>query len=451
MTIRTLFHLRAARLALCFVVALGAASSGLAGPAADEAYVIENARIVTVSGATIEKGAVAISGGKIVAVGPTVAAPAGAKRIDGSGLSVYPGMIDSASQLGIIEVGSISATNDTNEIGDMKPQLRALEAFNPNSEFIPSARINGITTSVTVPGGGIVSGQAVIVDLAGFTIDQMVVKPSAALALDFPSGVGGEFFDFQTFSLKRSSDAEARKARDKRLDELQTLFDSARAYGKALDARRVDATLPPLAEDRKLAAMQPVLTGELPLLVSANDFRDVKRAVEFVEKQGARMILRSNARFGPFDLGVVAAFLAEKKIPVVFGPMYTLAASEDDRYDLPQQAPAALAKAGVPFAFASEDSAMVRDLPYQAAMAVAYGGLSKDDAFRALSLWPAKIWGIADRVGSIEIGKQANLFVTTGDPMEPRTDVRYVFVRGHSVPMTSRQTQFFDQFKNRVP
>lgn len=444
---------RACALTFSLIVASSGVVSAFSGaePVAGESYVIENARIVTVTGPTIEKGSIAIADGKIVAVGATASAPAGAKRIDGTGLTVYPGLIDSSSQMGLVEISSVSATNDASEMGDYNPHLRAYESFNPANEFIPMARINGITTSVSTPAGGTISGQMVITDLDGFSIEQMVVRPSAAMVLKFPTGVGGESFDFQTFSMKRSSDADARKARDKKLDEIVALFDRARAYGMAVKARTTDASLPPLDEDLELAALQPVLAGELPFFVAADDFRDVKRAVEFCEKQKVKMILRSDARFGPFDLAVVAAFLKEKKIAVIFGPMYNLPADDDDRYDMPQQAPAAMARAGVPFAFASEDSAMVKDLPYQAAMAVAYGGLSKDDALKALTIWPATIWGIADRSGSIEVGKQANLFVTNGDPMEPRTDVKHVFIRGRNIPLVSRQTLLYDAYKNRVP
>lgn len=437
-------------LALLALPLLGTAALG-SGPAAAESYVIENARLVTVSGPAIEKGSIVIVDGKIAAVGATVTAPAGAKRIDGTGLSVYPGMIDAASRLGLVEVGSIAATNDASEIGDIKPQLRAFESFNPANEFIPMARINGITTAVSTPGGGLIAGQVVVADLDGYSIEQMAIRPSAAMALSFPSGVGGESFDFATFSVKRSSDSDARKAREKRLDDLAGLFDRARSYAKAVKARASDPTLPPLEEDLGLAALEPVLSGQLPLFVAANDFRDVKRAVEFCEKQNVKMILRSDASFGPFDLAAVASFLKEKKIAVIFGPMYTLPSDEDDRYDMPQRAPGALARAGVPFAFASEDSAMAKDLPYQAAMAVAYGGLSKDDAIRALTLWPATIWGVADRIGSLEVGKQANLFVTNGDPLEPRTDVKYLFIRGRNIPLVSRQTQLYDAYKSRVP
>jgi imidazolonepropionase-like amidohydrolase len=143
--------------------------------------------------------------------------------------------------------------------------------------------------------------------------------------------------------------------------------------------------------------------------------------------------------------------LAQKKVPVIVGPMYTLPRMEDDRYDLPQEAPAALAKAGVRFAFSTDDPAMVRDLPYNAAMAVAYGGLSKDDALKAITIWPAEIWGAADRIGSIEVGKYANLVVTTGEILEPRSDVKYVFIEGRQIPLTSRQTELYERFKSRQP
>jgi imidazolonepropionase-like amidohydrolase len=147
----------------------------------------------------------------------------------------------------------------------------------------------------------------------------------------------------------------------------------------------------------------------------------------------------------------VASYLAQHKVPVVVGPMYELPQNEDERYDLPQEVPGALAKAGVQFAFATFDSAEVRDLPYQAAMAVAYGTLSKEDALKAITLWPAQIWGVADRVGSIEVGKYANLVVTTGDPLEPRTDVKYVFIEGRSIPLESHQHELYEQFTNREP
>jgi imidazolonepropionase-like amidohydrolase len=152
---------------------------------------------------------------------------------------------------------------------------------------------------------------------------------------------------------------------------------------------------------------------------------------------------------GNGDVADAAQLLAEKKIPVVLGSMYTLPSRDDDRYDAPQQTPAALLRAGVAFAFSTGDYANVRDLPYEVAMAVAYGGLSKEDALKAITLWPARIWGVADRIGSIEVGKYANLIVTTGDPLEVTTDVKYVFIEGKQIPLVSRHTQFYERYGNR--
>ncbi len=435
-----------AAIGLC-IPGFGVSASSLG----DETIAIENARIVTGTGSVIDRGTVVIVNGKIAAVGATVDVPSGAKRIDATGLSVYPGFIDSATTLGIIEVGSISATTDVSEIGDYNPQLFAFDAYNPASELIPAARVTGVTSAVTLPDGGVLPGYAMIEDLNGWTVDQAFLKKSVGLAFSFPSGVGGQSFDFATFSLRTTTDADARKTRDKKLDEIKAFFDDARAYQKAVAAGEKDPKLPMTDTDRKLAALQPVLAGEQPLIIQTNDLRDVKKAVEFCEQQKVRMVLRSNGKFGTSDLAGVGSYLAGKKIAVIVGPMYTVPDKEDDRYDLPQELPAALARAGVKFAFASEDSAQVCDLPFMAAMAVAYGGLSKDDAVRALTVWPAEIWGVSDRVGSIEVGKFANLFVATGDPLDIRTEVKQMFIEGRSVSLESRRTRFYEEYKNRTP
>lgn len=435
-------------LLICLIAAASGAGAASLG---DETIAIENARIVTVSGPVIERGTVLVKAGKIAAVGERVDVPRDARRIDATGMTVYPGLVDSYTTLGLIEVGSISATNDVSEIGDINPQLMAFDAFNPESELIRAARINGITTAVSWPDGGTFAGQGVVADLYGWTADQVAVRKSAGLAFNFPRGTGGRSFDFATFSVRRSSDAEAKKAQEKRLDSLGDLLDDARAYGTAKAAREKDATLPPLAHDNKLEALQPVLAGEIPVLVETNDFRDIRKAVEFCESRKIKMVLATSGDFGTDDIESVARFLAEKRVPVVVGALYSLPSREDSRYDLPQEVPGVLARAGVRFAIASFDSAQVKDLPYEAAMAVAYGSLSREDALKAITLWPAEIWGVADRVGSIEVGKYANLVVATGDILEPRTDIRHVLIEGRQVPLTSRQTELYETFKNRTP
>ena len=410
---------------------------------------IENARIVVVSGPAIERGTVVVQDGKIAAVGAGVAVPAGARRIDASGMTVFPGLVESYSGLGLAEISSIAATNDFSELGEMSPQLRAYEAYNPHSELIRAARINGITTAVSFPSGGVLAGQPVITDLWGRTVEEVALRPSVGLFFNFPRGVGGRSFDFATFTQRRSSDTEAKLAQEKKLDEIRALVDDARAYVAARNARVKDATLPPLEHDLRLEALQPFVSGELPVIVQTEDFRDVRRAVEFCESAKLKMVLVTGARFGTSRIDDVAAYLAQKRVPVVVLSMYSLPQNEDDRYDLPQEVPGALARAGVKFCFGMADTAQSKDLPYQAAMAVAYGGLSKEDALRALTLWPAEIWGVADRIGSIEVGKAANLVVATGDIMEPRSDVKHVFIRGREIPLTSRQTELYEQFRDR--
>jgi imidazolonepropionase-like amidohydrolase len=350
------------------------------------------------------------------------------------------------TRLGLLEIGAVSATNDISEIGDFNPHLRAYEAFNPNGEHIPVARVAGITTAVSMPGGGTMSGQAVVVDLAGDTVDEMVLRPSVGVILNFPSEVARSAFDVNSFQVRKSTASDAKKARDKKLDDVRTLLRNAEAYGKAMDAYAKDPSLPQGRRNLKLAGLLPVLRGELPFIVRANDERDIRAAVAFADEMKVKMILVVS---GNSDVAKVAPLLASKKIPVVLGTMYTLPAGEDDRYDLPQQAPAALARAGVLFSFSTGDYANVRDLPFNAAMAVAYGGLSKDDALKAITLWPAQIWGVADRVGSIEVGKYANLIVTTGDPLEVITDVKHVFIEGKQIPLVSRHTRFYDRYNGR--
>jgi imidazolonepropionase-like amidohydrolase len=438
--------LRTAMLLAIAAMAASLPARGLATSLGTGTFAIENGRIVTVSGATIEKGTVVIRDGKIAAVGATVDVPSDAKRIDATGLSVYPGMIDSATQIGLLEIGSISAGNDIAELGDYNPHLRAYEAFNPNSEHVAVARVAGITSVVSMPAGGTISGQPLVVDLAGDTVDDMVLRPSVGVIFNFPSEAARSAFDSGNYQVRKSTSSDAKKARDKKLDEVRALLRDAEAYSKAMDAYAKDPSLPPAKRDLKLAGILPVLRGELPFIVRTADERDVRAAVAFADEMRVKMILVAS---GTSDVANAASLLAEKKIPVVLGSMYTLPGRNDDRYDQPQQTAAALGRAGVLYAFSTGDYANVRDLPYNAAMAVAYGGLSKDDALKAITLWPARIWGVADKVGSIEVGKFANLIVTTGDPLEVMTDVKHVFIEGRQIPLVSRQTQFYDRYKSR--
>jgi imidazolonepropionase-like amidohydrolase len=434
------------------ILLTGALLSGLLAPAAPAqttAVIIENARVVPVSAPPIEHGSVLIVDGKIAGVGASVQAPAGARHLDAAGMTVYPGMIDSWTEIGLLEVQSVSATRDTTEIGDFNPQLFAFDAFYAHSEYIATARVAGITTVVSAPGGGLLSGQPVLVDMAGISIEDMARRRSVGLVFNFPQTRLDGFFDTSTMSFRRVPEAEQRKERERKLDAVRSLIRDAVAYASAIDARAGDATLPPMRLDLRLEALRPFVRGEAPFLMQIGDLRDVKPALDFADEFKLKAVVVIGGRTSVGDAVEAVKLLASKQVPVIVTNLYSLPRYEDERYDAPQQIPEMLRRAGVRFALASSGTAMVRDLPYQAAMAVAYGGLSKADAVRALTLWPAEIWGVGDRIGSIEVGKDANLVVATGDILEVRTDVRHVFIRGVDVPIESKQTRLYEQFRKR--
>jgi imidazolonepropionase-like amidohydrolase len=406
-------------------------------------YAIQNAKIVTLAGPAIDRGTIVIERGKVKAVGANVAVPPGAEVINGEGLQVYPGLFDSISQLGLTEIGAVSASNDETELGAYNPQVIAATAVNPVSEHLPIARANGLTHAVAVPGLGTATtlgGQASAIHLNGWTVEEMLVKKSVAQVLNWPSldeGRGG--FDFATFSPRRRPFTEVKADYDKKIHELEDWFERARRYAQARD----HATDGGLDRDLKLDALVPVIKGELPLLVRADRERDIKNAVEFCEKEKVKMILASGA-----DSYKVADLLAKKSVPVILGPVQELPSSDDEPYDIRNTTPGVLQKAGVKFALATFNSSDSRTLPYEIGNAVSYG-LSWDDAFKAITLYPAQILGLADQLGTLEPGKIANLFVTNGDPLEIRTQVKYLFINGQPTSLENRHHQLYEKWRGR--
>jgi imidazolonepropionase-like amidohydrolase len=400
---------------------------------------IRNARIVTVTGAVIERGTVLIRDGKIVEVGARVAAPSNARVIDATGLSVYPGLIDCGTSLGLTEIGSIQETRDTTELGDFNPHMRAIVAVQPHSELIPVSRANGITTAITRPGGRLVSGQAALINLDGWTWQEMTVKAPAAMAMEYPRAPRGRGAAFA----QAEAGANIQQQRERQLTSLRQKLEDAQAYAKAKDARAADKSLPPRAVDHVLEALIPVVKGELPVLMVANSERDIKGAIEIADKYKLKLIIS-----GADDAWKVASQLKEKNIPVIIGPVTDLPNNEDDDYDLNFSHAAKLHKAGVRFAFQTADAAYARNLPYQAGTSAAFG-LPKDEALKAVTIYPAQIFGVDKLLGSVEAGKMANLIVTDGDPLEFKTNVKYMFINGKPVDLSSRHTKLYDKFKNR--
>jgi len=406
---------------------------------ATNVYVIRNAKIVTVTGAVIERGSVLIRDGKIAEVGARVAAPGNAKVIDATGLSVYPGMIDSGTQLGLTEIGSIQETHDTTELGDFNPHMRAIVAVQPNSELIPVARANGITTAITHPGGRLVSGQAALINLDGWTWQEMTVKAPAAMWMEYPRAPRGRGAGF----VQAEGAANVAQLRERQLAALRQKLEDAQAYAKAKEARAADKSLPPRPMDFVLEALVPVVKGELPVLMVANSEREIKGAIEIADKYKLKLIIS-----GAEDAWKVASTLKEKNIPVIIGPVTELPNNEDDDYDVNYSHAAKLNKAGVKFAFQTADAAYVRNLPFQAGTSAAFG-LPKDEALKAVTIYPAQIFGVDNLLGSVEVGKMANLIVTDGDPLEFKTIVKHMFINGKPVDLSSRHTRLYDKFKDR--
>ncbi|MBV9923921.1 MAG: amidohydrolase family protein [Acidobacteria bacterium] len=407
-------------------------------------YVIRGAHVVTVSGADIDNATVVISGGRISAVGTNVNAPAGAQVIDASGLWVYPGMIDVGTNMGLAEVPSVGATMDTQELGDMNPNVAAVWAINPSSSHIAVTRVEGVTSVLSMPSGGTISGQAAFINLAGSSPREMAVVPDAALVVNFPAlGGGGGFAAFQLAQQGITQDALT--TRDRRVDELRRMFRDAEAYGRAQDAYAKDPkSVPRPSTDLKLAALVPYARGERPVVFRAERERDIRGVVRFAEDLKLKPVI-----IGGSEAGKAAQFLKEHNVPVILDSVLNLPLREDDAYDSLFENASKLQAAGVRFCISTGDSgAHVRDLPFNAGMAAAYG-LPKTEALKSVTLYPAQILGVADRVGSVEQGKLANLVVTDGDILEPRTHIRHLFINGRQIPLTSRHTMLYDQFKDR--
>jgi imidazolonepropionase-like amidohydrolase len=406
-------------------------------------YAIRNARIVTVSGAEIESGTVVIRNGKIESVGAGVEAPAGAEVIDARGLTIYPGMIDAGTALGLVEVGSgAPGTVDTTEIGELNPNAQAIIAINPHSAHVNVTRVNGVTSVLTMPRGGVISGQAALINLDGATPREMAVVASAALVINFPRATTTTFdalFNPQAVNLN-----DAMAARDRQLEQLRNLLRDAEAYGRAQDAYARDHTLPRPAQSVVLASLVPFVRGERPVIMSADREGEIRAAVRFADEMHLRPII-----LGGNGSWKVAALLKERNVPVILTGVLDLPSREDDYYDALYETAAKLQKEGVRFCISTGNSGSnVRDLPYHAGMAAAFG-LPRAEALKAVTLYPAQIMNVADRLGSIEPGKMANLVITDGDLLEARTRVRYLFINGRQLPLNSRHTELYEQFKNR--
>lgn len=404
-------------------------------------FALTNAQILVTPGDTIGSGTVVIRDDSIAAVGAAVSVPSEARTIDCSGLTVYPGMIDSGTQLGLQEVGSLSETIDHNEIGELTASMETLTAVNPNSVAIPVTRVHGITTVLTEPTNGLLPGEAALIGLHGYTPGQMHLGGVELTKLDFPS-------------TGRQGPSDERSPKKIKTDTEEALKILNAVWDKAVLYAEIDSAVAAQPEERRqpkflpaMKALIPVIRGEQDLLISANTASDISAALDWAEDRG---VLDQVVLSGVTEGWRVADEIAAADVPVLVGPIMQPPSRESDRYDKTYRNPALLHDAGVEVALRTNSAENVRNLPYHAGFAASHG-LGKTEALRAVTTTPARIFGVSDQIGAIEVGTRANLFVANGDPFQPQTDVRHLFIDGYKLPLKNRHTKLYEEFLNRNP
>ncbi|HJU43518.1 MAG TPA: amidohydrolase family protein [Vicinamibacterales bacterium] len=409
----------------------GVQQAPLTGPAT----AITNARIYPISGPVIERGTVVIRGTRIEAVGANVTVPAGAQVIDAKGGEVYPGFIDARTSIGLNEPGP-RGFEDTNEMLDINASVKAQVAYQSDSDAIPVARVNGITTAAVFPTGGLIGGQVAVMNLDGWSWEEATLQPVAGVTFQFPPivrGGGGGGGGGGGDANRKYEDLK--KERDARVQRVEELISRARAYAKIPAANR--------DTDWNLAAMVPIAERRQPLFVAASSEADIREAVAFADRANVRIVIT-----GGLEAPLAAPLLKEKNIPVILGSVLTMPSREDAHHAATYKAAGELAQAGITFAFGVGGASNNRLLPYEAAISVAWG-LDRNRALRAVTLDAATILGVADRVGSLEPGKLANLFIATGDPMEMKTQFTHIFINGRNVGLKSKHTELYERFMSR--
>jgi len=420
---------------LAFVSANVRASDTIPAPPQTKPIALKGATIHPVSGPDIAAGTIVFENGKITAIGADAAIPAGAEVIEATGKHVYPGLINAHTVLGLVEIGAVRATVDVVESGAINPNVLSITSVNPDSELIPVARSNGILTALSVPEGGIISGQSAVVRLEGWTPEEMTVRSPAAMHLRWPDLT----IDREPRASKSVKDQQ--KEIDKTQKQIRDAFQVARSYWLA---RKIPS--PDFKSDLRWEALMPVFDGKLPLFVHAGTLAEIEAALAWAKEAQLKIVL-----VGGNDAWRVAPQLKESDTAVIIGPSSTLPPRRDDGYDSGFSNATKLHEAGVRFCIASDGRGAAsneRNLGYEAGLAAAFG-LPKEEALKAVTLYPAQILGIADRLGTLEIGKAATLFVTNGDPLDLPTQVEAAYIDGRKIDLSNRQTRLRDKYREK--
>jgi imidazolonepropionase-like amidohydrolase len=410
-----------------------------AAPAARaETVALTGATVHTVSGPTLENATVVMTDGRITAVGAGVSPPAGATVVSCAGKHIYPGMISSNTILGLVEISSVLGTHDDTETGNVNPNVRAEVEINPESDLLPVTRVNGITSALSVPRGGAISGTSALIHLDGWTQEDMTIAKPVGLHVNWP-GMTIIHAWWET-----RSEEDQRRARDQAVQAIHDAFEDGRAYWRARDAEGKTG-IPRHDRDVKWDAMGRALRGEIPVMFHAGALNQIRAVLKFVDEQQLRNVIL----VGGYDSWMVADELKARNIAVITAEPLALPSRSYEPYDQAMGLAAKLQAAGVRFCISDDGgSNNARNLPYEAGMAAAFG-LPRDEALKAITLYPAQILGVGDRLGSIETGKIADLIVTTGDPLEITTQVEQVYINGRPTSMETRHTRLFKKYDAR--
>lgn len=392
--------------------------------------------IHTVADGVVENGTILFENGIITAIGTAVTVPGNAQQVDVTGKHIYPGLIDAYSAMGLEEIGAVDVTQDTDELGEFTPNVRAELAVNPESRHIGTARSNGVLVTVTTPDGGLVSGLSAALMLDGWTWETMTLKSGAALNVTWPDPDDDEEED--------EDDEEEDEEGDEpdyaeQIRTLRDMFATARAYRDALSSDIPHDT------DSRWQTMVPVVNGDVPVIVSASSVQQIQDAIAWAEAENVRLILR-----GAEDALYVADHLAAKQIPVLLTSTMDAPDRSWEGYDGYYALAARLHEKGVPFAITGGSSApYTHRLPYEAGVAVAFG-LPAEEALRAVTIYPAQFFGIDDRVGSLEPGKDATLLITTGNPLDFLASIDQAYVQGRAIDMNDIFKQLYEKYSEKL-
>ncbi len=419
-------------LALVLVAAAGLAAE------TPSVYLIKNATIHPVTGPAVMGGDLLVEGGKIKAVGKGLQAPPGAEILDAAGLAVYPGFIDAFTHYGLAEIGAISATVDYREMGKENPEARVAWAINPASVHFGTGRTTGTTTALVTPAGGTFPGLSALVKMDGWTLPEMLVREPATSLINFP----------MTPRPPKEGAAVQQEAKadvtSKLVQKIKDYLKEARRYLEMKKLAATNPAVPAPAPNPKYEALAPVLDGTLPVIISVEKAKDIELAIKFAKDEKLKAIFRGCAQGYK-----VAAKIKEAGIPVIIDSLYTSPSEPEDGYDGPYRNVVELAKAGVTICFSSgEDPTAGKDLPYHAAKAVAFG-LDREEAIRALTVNPARVFGLEAQLGSLEAGKDADFFLTTGDPLDAKSEVKLMFINGRKIDLANWWEDMYRKWSSR--